>query len=282
MIHLVCGDCFTKLKELDDNSVDLVIIDPPYFIDQMGEGWDSKSIRESQDKAQVVGGLPVGMKFDPQQGKDLQKFINEVSSELIRILKPGGFYLCFTQARLSHRMAVGIEDAGFEIRDMLYWKRDSQAKAFSQDHFVKKMGLTKEEESGIIQSMNGRKTPQLRQLLEPIVLAQKPKDGTFVQNWIKWGVGLVDTTQSLDGSFPSTVLDVKRDKEKVNHPTPKPIPLMEHLVKLFSKENDIVLDCFMGSGSTGVACVNTNRNFIGIEREQIYFDIALERIMNEQ
>lgn len=71
-------------------------------------------------------------------------------------------------------------------------------------------------------------------------------------------------------------------KERVNHPTQKPIQLMERCVKLWSNENDTVLDFCMGSGSTGVACVNTNRNFIGIELDKNYFNIAEERINNAQ
>lgn len=120
----------------------------------------------------------------------------------------------------------------------------------------------------------------MRQLIEPIILAEKPKEGTFVDNWIKWGVGFMDTSQTLDGNFPSTILDVKRDGDKINHPTVKPVKLLEHLIKLFSKKDDTVLDCFMGSGSTGVAAVNTNRNFIGIEIVPEYFEIAQNRIDN--
>lgn len=177
-------------------------------------------------------------------------------------------------------MAVGIEDANFEIRDMLYWKRDSQAKAFSHAHFVKKKKIPEEEKEKILASLENRKTAQMRQLLEPIILAEKPKEGTFVDNWIKWGVGFMDVSQTLDGNFPSTILDVKRDGSGINHPTVKPVKLLEHLIKLFSKENDTVLDCFMGSGSTGVAAVNTNRNFIGIEIIPEYFKIAQDRIGN--
>ena len=65
---------------------------------------------------------------------------------------------------------------------------------------------------------------------------------------------------------------------KQGHITPKPIDMLEHIIKTSSNENDIVLDCFMGSGSTGVACANTNRRFIGIEKEENYFSIAKERI----
>ena len=65
------------------------------------------------------------------------------------------------------------------------------------------------------------------------------------------------------------------------HPTQKPIDLMKYLIEVSSNENDIVLDPFMGSGSTGVACLNTNRSFIGIELDKNYFDVAKERIENE-
>ena len=77
--------------------------------------------------------------------------------------------------------------------------------------------------------------------------------------------------------YPSNVLYYGYDKDRV-HPTQKPTALMEYLVRTFSNEGEIVLDNCMGSGSTGVACVNTNRRFIGIEKEQKYFDIAKERI----
>ena len=66
------------------------------------------------------------------------------------------------------------------------------------------------------------------------------------------------------------------------HPTQKNLKLMEELVKIHTDENDTILDCFMGSGTTGVACVNTNRNFIGIELDDNYFKIAEERINNSK
>ena len=71
--------------------------------------------------------------------------MTKVSTEVYRILKPGGFYISFSQGRLYHRMAVAIEDCGFEIRDMLVWKREGQAKAFSQNHFVRKMKITEKD-----------------------------------------------------------------------------------------------------------------------------------------
>jgi site-specific DNA-methyltransferase (adenine-specific) len=77
--------------------------------------------------------------------------------------------------------------------------------------------------------------------------------------------------------YPKTVLQFAPDKDR-SHPTQKPIALLEYLIKTYTNENDTVLDFTMGSGSTGVACKNTNRNFIGIEMDKNYFDIAKNRI----
>ena len=278
---LYLDDCRNVLKQLNDNSVDLIITDPPYFIDGMGNDWNKENLSKKVKKAKVVGGLPVGMKFDVEQGKKLQEFMEPICNEFMRILKPGGFCIIFSQARLYHRMAIATENAGFEIRDMLGWKYEGQAKAFSLNHFVKKMkNLTEEEQNQIIKEMDGWKTPQLKPQIEPMVMAQKPKEGTFIENWIKYNVGLVNTTESLDGMFPGNIMEVSKKErdEKIEHLTVKPVKLISHLVKLFSKENQIVLDAFMGSGSHGVASLQNNRKFIGIEIDKDYFEIAKERI----
>jgi len=278
---LYLDDCRNVLKQLNDNSIDLIITDPPYFIDGMGNDWNKENLSKKVKKAKVVGGLPVGMKFDVEQGKKLQEFMEPICNEFMRILKPGGFCIIFSQARLYHRMAMATENAGFEIRDMLGWKYEGQAKAFSLNHFVKKMkNLTEEEQNQIIKEMEGWKTPQLKPQIEPMVMAQKPKEGTFIENWIKYNVGLVNTTESLDGMFPGNIMEVsKKEKESnIEHLTVKPVKLISHLVKLFSKENQIVLDAFMGSGSHGVASLQNNRKFIGIEIDKDYFEIAKERI----
>lgn len=279
---LINADSLQYIKELPDKSVDAIITDPPYFIDGMGGDWDNGKLREKTSHASVVGSLPVGMKFDPQQGRNLEKFMYELSVEARRVLKPGGFFLSFSQGRLYHRMACGMEDAGFEIRDMLVWYREGQAKAFSQDHFVKKMNISQDEKDRIIATLAGRKTPQLKGQSEPIVLAQNPKDGTFINNWIEYGVGLIDTKQSLDGKFPGTVMDVPKPKGKERseskHLTLKPIKLMEHLINVFTKPGDIVLDPFSGSGTTGVACVNTGRRYIGIELTEEFYLESINRL----
>ena len=283
-MKLFCEDCLYRLQKIENNSIDCVITDPPYFIDGMGDNWDTKELIKSVKKSGIIGSLPVGMKFDPQQGKKLYDFTLKYSKEIFRILKPGGFFLVCNQPRLLHRSACAIEDVGFEIRDVITWIRNGQGKAFSQDHFVKRMKISEEEKIEILNSLDGRKTPQLRGCHEDIILAQKPKDGTFVENWMKWGVGLVDFSYKIDDLMAANVMNVPKpsgkERKESDHLTMKPIKLMEHLVRLFTKEGDTVLDCFMGSGTTGVACKKSNRKFIGIELDENYYKIAKERINN--
>ncbi len=82
----------------------------------------------------------------------------------------------------------------------------------------------------------------------------------------------------LTHRFPTNILKFNKVSKAIFHPTQKPIKLLEYLIKTYTKENETVLDFTMGSGSTGVACMNTNRNFIGIEKEKKYYDIAKKRL----
>ena len=278
-------DCRIGIKNLSDDSVDFIVTDPPYFIDGMDDGWNDRKLKNKASKSGVIGGLPVGMKFDRAQGKNLQNFLEPLCKEFMRILKPGGFCVMFSQGRLYHRAAMALDLAGFEIRDMLAWKYEGQAKAFSQSHFVRKdKTLSESEKHKLIEELNGLKTPQLKPQIEPMVLAQKPKEGTFVENWKKYQLGLVNTKESLDGMFPGTVMEVSKSvrknetEEKIEHITVKPVCLISHLIKLFTKTGQVVFDPFLGSGSHGVAAIESNRNFLGFEIEKKYFEIARRRI----
>lgn len=280
---VILGDALEVLKAMPSESVHLIATDPPYFIDGMGSDWNKSELKTRTDKATVVGSLPVGMKFDPAQGKAFQKFMEPISREAMRILKPGGFFIAFSQARLYHRLAVAAEDAGFEIRDMLAWNYEGQAKAFSMDHFIRKMKLTEREQLILLDLIGGRKTPQLKPQMEPMVMAQKPRVGTFVENYKQFQVGLVDTSATLDGKFPGNVMTVakpsKEEKGPGNeHLTVKPVRIMEHLIQLFTAPGQVVLDPFLGSGTTGIAAINIGRQFTGIELDPDYAQIASKRI----
>lgn len=131
---------------------------------------------------------------------------------------------------------------------------------------------------------------------------QKIENFFIIKNilvWDKKGFGMGDLYGQYAPSYEFIIFAVKEQGRKLNgkrerdllsfaktkceyHPTQKPIDLIEYLIKKSTNENDIVLDSFMGSGSTGVACVNTNRKFIGIELDEKYFNIAKERIYEQR
>ena len=101
--------------------------------------------------------------------------------------------------------------------------------------------LSEAEKAHVLKRLDGRKTPQLKPCIEPMVLAQKPRIGTFVENWLEHEVGLVDTKQSIDGKFPGNLMPCpkpsKAEKGAGNeHLTVKPVTLLEHLIKLFTCE----------------------------------------------
>ena len=238
-------DCRVGMKQLEENSVSLVLTDPPYFIDGMGADWDTQKLN-ARVKPGVIGSLPAGMKFSVEQGRELQRFLTPIAEEWMRLIRPGGFCLVFCQNRLVHRTAIALEDIGFEIRDVLIWRYEGQAKAFSQDHFIRKRKIPAEEKDRLIRKIGGRKTPQLKPQGEMIVLGQAPRDGTFVDNWDKWETGLIDVKNPLINAdrFPGTVIPANKPKERYGHMTAKPVNLLQHLIRIFSAPSALVLDLF--------------------------------------
>ena len=280
--QIIHGDCLEKLLELEEESIHLVVTDPPYFLDGLDADW-KKGKKGAKRATGVVGGLPVGMKFDPKQGIALQAFMTEVSRLMLRVLKPGAFAVVFSQPRLVHRMAIGLEDAGFEIRDLYAWHftQRAQFKAFSMTHFVNRMDdKTDAEKEALKAKLQGRKTPQLRPQFEAMILAQKPRIGTFVENWRVHETGLIDASATLDGFSPSTVMSVEKPQRHHfnKHMTVKPVALVEHLIRLFSVADQIVLDPFLGSGTTAVAAKRVGRACIGIEINGESVRIANRRV----
>lgn len=276
------GDCRKAMSDMRDSSVSLIVTDPPYFIDGMGDDWDRGVLERRAQGCGVVGSLPVGMKFDRSQGQRLQEFMRPIAVEWLRIIRPGGFVLCFSQNRLAHHCAMAIELGGFEIRDMLAWRYEGQAKAFSQEHFIRKRNIPQAEKDRLIAKLGGRKTPQLKPQCEMIVLAQAPRDGTFVDNWDKWETGLIDPSSPViePSRFPGTVIPARKPRERHGHMTAKPVDLLRHLIRIFSPEGAVVFDPFAGSGSTGVAARVEGRSFVGMEIDADMALLAEQRIRN--
>ena len=386
---IIHGDCLEVLRGMESNSVDAVVTDPPYGLSFMGKKWD-------YDVPSV-----------------------EIWAECLRVLKPGGHLLAFAGTRTQHRMAVRIEDAGFEIRDMIAWvygsgfpKSLDVSKAIDKAAGAEREVIGEYRFAGRVPNSTGQyhdthnvmsgatrhpthetapATEAARQwqgwgtalkpALEPITVARKPLIGTVAENVLAHGTGginvdgcRVGTEQTITcaktemygtsgrakdqeqgfrprrvdnrvqgekvnppGRWPANLIhdgseDVlalfpmagdksaarffycakasKRDRDEGldgfevakagtlnmrtdshserngmttnpranNHPTVKPTDLMRYLCRLVTPPNGTVLDPFCGSGSTGKAATLEGFEFIGIEREAEYVEIARARV----
>ena len=293
-----CGDSLELLSRIEKDSIDIVFTDPPYFLDKLDNDWEDKKVQKTKDYY-IIKSLPAGMKFDREQGKKFYQWYLQISKLIYKILKPGGFFFSFSSPRLYHRLASAIDDAKFEIRDCFIWLyTQNQAKAMSLNHFIDKMKITEQEKEKLKNKFEGWKTPQLKSCFEPIVMAQKPTQKTYLKNMIEHNIGLVDTQVRVgDNMFPANVLTIENineiidksfliqkptQKEKEtfnNHKTVKPLAICEHILALtaFNRDN-VVLDPFVGSGTTLLAAQKLDINYIGIDINQEYVEIAKKRL----
>jgi site-specific DNA-methyltransferase (adenine-specific) len=288
------------LPRLPAHSVDLVLTDPPYFLDKLDNEWTPERAARRFYKSQAVFHLPPGMKFDPTQGRRMYEWYLEVSRELLRVLKPGGFFFSFSSPRLLHRVACAVEDAGFHIRDCFLWLyTQNQPKAMGVAHFIERMPLSEQAKQSLKEQLSGWKTPQVKSCYEPIIVAQKPYEGTFLENMLQHGVGLFHTEVRIgQNMFPANVLLVEGIEETLDkyflvpkpnvdergafnqHPSVKPLALCEYMIQLAAPEGAVVLDPFLGSGTTALAARNLMRRYIGIEINPEYVAIACKRLQN--
>ena len=160
--------------------------------------------------------------------------------------------------------------------NMKYYKYDwiwvkEQGKNFQH---CKKMPLKKVEYINVFYKKQPTYNAQgLVKLDKPIIKKNKGKFGKLMDSNSE---RIRDTYEQWYINYPSNILEFNSDRGL--HPTQKPVPLLEYLIKTYTNEGELVLDFTMGSGSTGVACLNTNRKFIGIELDENYFNIAKKRI----
>jgi DNA modification methylase len=203
-VKLLLGDCLDKLKELETNSIDSVVCDPPYELNFMNKGWDNSGIA----------------------------FNKEVWSECLRVLKPGGYILAFGGTRTYHRMTVAIEDAGFEIRDCIAWMYGS---GFPKSHNIGKAidKLEGNERELVGSNPNHRKLQEtntmvgephsgdgtitkgtspyegwgtaLKPAFEPVVMGRKPlEQKTVAENVLEWGTGGINIDDCRIGNESRT------------------------------------------------------------------------------
>lgn len=233
------GDCIEVMKQIPDGSVDAVITDPPYGT--------------------------TACKWDNVIDFDL------MWEQLNRVIKPNGAIVLFSSQPFTSALVMSNPKM---FRYDYTWDKKKVTGFLN----AKKMPLRRHEDICVFY----KKLPTYN----PQKTYNAKKTGIKKQKTDSENYGNVNKTMSYkdDGSrYPTSIISninavINNSKEKVKHPTQKPILLMEHLIKTYTNENETVLDFTMGSGSTGVACVKTNRSFIGIEMDDNYFNIASERI----
>ena len=186
-VSLHGGDCLEVLKTLPDSSIDACVTDPPYHLTSIVKrfgGANAAACKEGTDGsfARLSRGF-MGKQWD---GGDIA-FRPELWAEVLRVLKPGGHMVAFSGTRTYHRMACAIEDAGFEIRDMIQWVYGS---GFPKSHNVGK-GIDKEA-TGAAKQWDGWGTA-LKPANEPLCFARKPlSEKTVAANVLKWGTGAIN------------------------------------------------------------------------------------------
>lgn len=250
------GDCLELMKNIEDKSIDCIICDLPYGTTACN--WDAV--------------IP----FD-----DLWKEYKRITKSTAPIILFGS--QPFTTIMISSNIAM--------FREELIWLKNKAGSGFGVNQRHQKV-----HENIEVFAKNGTYTynPQKWLIAEKEFITQRKtfRENETVGNNI---YGKMQRTRKVDTGErnPLSIVSCRvpftpqKNKNYANdvdlrmHPTQKPLELLEYLVKTYSNEGDLVLDNCMGSGTTGVACKNLNRNFIGIEKEQKYFDIAKERINNE-
>ncbi len=205
------------MVEIEDDSIDLVLTDPPYFLDKLDNNWNYEKVGKTNNQHTVTS-LPAGMKFDRQQGKNFYEWYLLVSKEIFRVLKPGGFFFSFSSPRLYHRMASAVDDAGFELRDVFIWLyTQNQMKAMGLSHFIDKMGVDLQKKTEIKNKLSGWKTPQIKSCFEPIAMGQKPTSGTYLENMLENEVGLLNANLRIgDEMYPANVVSTENISEQID------------------------------------------------------------------
>lgn len=249
MIKLYQGDCLEIMKEIPDKSIDCIICDLPYGT--------------------------TACDFD----KEIIDF-ESLWTQYKRTLKDDRVIVLFAQQPFTTKLIssnmswwkynwVWEKDSGTNFLNSQY-----QPLKITEDICVFGNSATSYVRDGQTLIYN----PQFESGTPYKCISGKQKQNSAVvrDKGAKEGGVLTDNKGIR---YPKNLIKFNRDKEKL-HPTQKPIKLLEYLIKTYSNENDTILDNCMGSGTTGVACKNTNRNFIGIEKDEKYFQIAKERIEN--
>jgi site-specific DNA-methyltransferase (adenine-specific) len=239
------GDCLQLLPLIENKSVNLILTDLPYGTSACS--WDT-----------VIRLEPLWYEFE--------RIIKDDGAIVLTSNQPFTSKLVMSNPSLFKYSWVWVKDNATNFLNKKY-----QAGKITEDILVFGKMATSYSKKG-----NMKYNPQLEEG-KPYKITNSVSRRTNAV--IRSEIVNVET-DNKGTRLPNNVIYFTRDKLKI-HPTQKPVALMEYLIKTYSDENDIVLDATMGSGTTGVACIRTNRNFIGFEKDKDYFNVAKRRLLDE-
>lgn len=242
MIQLFNDDCVKVLQSLPSNSVDLIACDPPYG---------------------VLNKRNIGAQWDSALD------MTAIWSELSRICKENAAIVLFGQGIFSAQLIMSNPK---NYRYTLIWDKVNRSTGFLN---ANRRPLQLHEDILVFYKKQPTYNPQFT-IGKP---CHARKNGGKSNHYDSYKTVITPPTNK---KYPVSILRVEREHPSKFHPTQKPIKLMEWIVKTYSNEGDVVLDFCMGAGSTGVACMNTGRSFIGIELNPGFFNVAEKRINASQ
>lgn len=252
MVKLHCGDCLDVMRQMDDECVDLTVTSPPY------------------DNLRTYNGNISQWNF---------KKFTEIAKELYRITNRGGVVVWIvsdktengSETGTSFRQALYFKEIGFNLHDTMIWRKTNPMPKVRTKRYFDVFEYMFVLSKGIPKTFN------------PIM--QKCKCGGQEYNSTCKNMGGESgrTKKSLKINaerYADNIFDIAVAQNKTGHPAVFPLKIAQDHIISWSNENDVVFDPFMGSGTTGIACVNNRRNFIGCEICKEYFDISTQRIQS--
>ena len=272
------GDSIELIKKVQTQSAHLILSDIPYGIG--ADDWDvlhknSNNAYLGSSPAQKSAGAIFKKRGKPINGwsdadrkipLEYQQWCEEWASEWYRTLKPGASAIIFAGRRFSHRCICAMENAGFNLRDIIAWMRTKAP------HRAQRLSCVYERRGDQYnkEKWDGWRVGNLQPTFEPILWFSKPYKigGTIADNVLLHGVG----------AYNQDAFTARNGNEGGLHPTQKPVSLMKALIELTTQEGQLVIDPFSGSGSTLVAAKELGRNYIGFEFNPAYVEISKKRL----
>lgn len=240
---ITCADCMEILKQLPDKCIDLVLTDPPYNISKLNDNRDRSKLNSPIMRRNKALNYDFGS-WDNMERQEFLDFTKEWLLQCIRVLKDGGTLISFfNKEDISYLGWIG-QDNGMRTRTIYTWHKTNPVPSFRKVNYL----------SACEFAWIGSKC-----------------DKAWTFNFGR--------QKDMHNFFETPNASCYKETE---HPTEKPLMLWDNLLRVHSNENDIVLDCFSGSGTTAIACHRLKRRFICIERDKDYWKASCKRLEDEQ